>query len=88
MRFIFDTGADVVVITMDDARRIGYEADDLRFVVPVVTANGRTMTAPITVDRLTIGDITQRPCARSGRPARSVVAQSSGHEFPRRARLL
>ena len=59
MRFIFDTGADVVVVTMDDARRIGYEPDDLRFVVPVVTANGRTMTAPITLDSLTIGDITQ-----------------------------
>jgi aspartyl protease family protein len=59
MQFIFDTGANVVVITADSAQRLGYGMSDLRFVVPVMTANGQTLAAPITLERVTIGDISE-----------------------------
>ncbi|MGP9819767.1 retropepsin-like aspartic protease family protein [Salinarimonas sp. NSM] len=57
--FIFDTGANVVVLTADTAARLGYGADDLAYRVPVLTANGRTMAAPIVLDTLAVGDIVE-----------------------------
>lgn len=60
LRFIFDTGASVVVVTADAARRLGYREGDLNYRVPVMTANGRTLAAPITIDSLRIGTIEAR----------------------------
>lgn len=60
MRFIFDTGASVVVLTAEAAARAGYRVDTLDFSHPVTTANGRTMAAAVTLDSLTIGSITER----------------------------
>lgn len=60
MTFIFDTGANVVVLTAEAAARLGYGAGDLAYTAPVFTANGRTMAAPITLDTLRIGDIEER----------------------------
>lgn len=58
--FLLDTGASAVVLTNEDARRAGYRDADLSFTVPVSTANGRTLVAPINIDSLTIGDHTIR----------------------------
>lgn len=55
--FIFDTGATAVVLTSDTAQAIGFPPDKLRFRVPVLTANGRALAAPVTLDRLSIGPI-------------------------------
>ncbi|TVR09819.1 MAG: TIGR02281 family clan AA aspartic protease [Salinarimonadaceae bacterium] len=57
MRFIFDTGADVVVLTAESAARIGFQPQDLRYIVQVRTANGTAMAAPVTIETLTVGDI-------------------------------
>jgi aspartyl protease family protein len=59
MNFVFDTGANIVVLTADSAARIGYSLEDLDFRVSVMTANGRTLAAPITIDNLTVGDISE-----------------------------
>jgi aspartyl protease family protein len=59
MDFVFDTGANIVVLTADSAARIGYSLEDLDFRVSVMTANGRTLAAPITIDTLTVGDISE-----------------------------
>lgn len=59
MNFIFDTGANIVVLTADSAARIGYRLEDLDFRVSVMTANGRTLAAPITIENLTVGDIAE-----------------------------
>jgi aspartyl protease family protein len=59
MDFVFDTGANIVVLTADSAARIGYSLEDLDFRVSVMTANGRTLAAPITIDNLTVGDISE-----------------------------
>ncbi len=60
LRFIFDTGASMVVLTADSAKAIGIDPASLNYVVPVATANGRTLAAPVTLDSLTVGSITER----------------------------
>lgn len=55
--FMFDTGASAVVLTPASARELGFRDGDLRFRVPVWTANGSMLAAPVTLDRLAIGPI-------------------------------
>lgn len=58
--FIFDTGASTVVLTAETAAAAGFRPDPSDFTVPVSTANGRTFAAPVTLDRLSVGSITER----------------------------
>jgi aspartyl protease family protein len=60
VRFIFDTGASAVVITAESAAAAGFHPGSLTYGVPVSTANGRTLAAPVTLDRVTIGAIVER----------------------------
>ena len=60
LRFIFDTGASTVVLTAESAQAIGFTPAALNFTVPVSTANGRTTAAPVTLETLRIGSITER----------------------------
>jgi aspartyl protease family protein len=46
--FVADTGATYVVITYEDAQRLGLSPQSLDFSVPVQTANGVTRVAPVT----------------------------------------
>jgi aspartyl protease family protein len=58
-RFLFDTGASAVVLTDATARAIGLNPDQLSFSVTVSTANGRTTAAPVRLDRLQFGPISE-----------------------------
>lgn len=60
LRFIFDTGASTVVLTSESAQAVGFAPATLNYVVPVSTANGRTMAAPVTLDMLRVGSIAER----------------------------
>ncbi len=60
VRFMVDTGASTVALTLNDARRAGFKPKDLRFVVPVSTAAGQVMAAPITLEKLSIGGLLVR----------------------------
>ena len=55
--FVFDTGASAVVLTTETARDLGFATAGLTFRVPVATANGRMMAAPVMLERLAIGPI-------------------------------
>jgi len=57
---IFDTGASAVVLSTEDAERVGLSTADLRFTVPVQTANGMGYAAPVTLDAITIGPIARK----------------------------
>ncbi len=57
VRFMVDTGASTVALTLNDAKRIGLDVDNLRFVVPVSTASGRVFAAPVTLDEVSIGEL-------------------------------
>ena len=55
--FLFDTGANAVVLTYDDAIRSGFTPERLTFSVRVDTANGQTTAAPIRIGKIQIGSI-------------------------------
>ncbi|HUV32492.1 MAG TPA: TIGR02281 family clan AA aspartic protease [Devosiaceae bacterium] len=60
VRFIFDTGASAVVLSAADAKRAGVDLAQLRYSVPVQTANGTGRAAPVTIGEITIGGIVRR----------------------------
>jgi aspartyl protease family protein len=57
---VLDTGASAVVLTQEAAKAAGLPIEVLNYSVSVDTANGRTRAAPVTLDRISIGGITER----------------------------
>ena len=55
-----DTGASMVALTYSDARAIGIAPRDSDFTHRVNTANGVAKVAPVTLDRVQIGDVLVR----------------------------
>lgn len=60
IRFVVDTGASMVVLRAEDARKLAIDFDDLSFSMPVSTANGNTTAAPIQLSQLSVGEIVMR----------------------------
>lgn len=60
VRFVVDTGASDMVLTRKAAAAVGLHPDDLQFVGAARTANGRVQTAPVTLDRVSIGPFLDR----------------------------
>ena len=56
-RMLVDTGASTVVLSHNDAARTGIDVETLTYSIPVMTANGRTMAAPITLRQVAVGPI-------------------------------
>ena len=54
---IVDTGASSIVLTPEDAKRVGIDIDGMTFGVPVLTANGRTMAARVWLGEVAIGPL-------------------------------
>ena len=57
---VLDTGASSVVLTQEAAKAAGLPIEVLDYSVNVDTANGRTRAAPIMLDRLAVGGLTER----------------------------
>jgi aspartyl protease family protein len=55
-----DTGATMIALTYEDAERAGLSLNKRDFTQSVTTANGVARVAPVTLDRVSIGDITVR----------------------------
>ena len=55
--FIVDTGATDVVLTLEDARSVGLDPDNLPFLGSARTANGPVKTAFTTVDTMALGPL-------------------------------
>jgi aspartyl protease family protein len=77
---LFDTGASVVALRAEDAGRFGVSVSNLNYSARVKTANGTADVAPIIIDTLTIGNITERRVvgyvAREGMLPRNLLGQS------------
>ena len=58
--FQFDTGASAVVLTAENAEALGLRPAESEFGIRVSTANGVAMAAPVYLDSLTVGTITER----------------------------
>lgn len=54
---LVDTGASTVVLSYEDAERLGLDPAGLRYSVQVTTANGTARAAPVTLDSIAIGPI-------------------------------
>jgi aspartyl protease family protein len=57
---VLDTGASAVVLTQEAARAAGLPLEVLNYSVNVDTANGRSRAAPVTLERVSIGGISER----------------------------
>jgi aspartyl protease family protein len=58
--FVVDTGASEIVLTEADARAAGIPTGNLSYTGRAQTANGMVTTAPVTLDSLTLGGVTDR----------------------------
>jgi aspartyl protease family protein len=58
--FMADTGATLVVLTYDDAARLGLSPHSLDYTGLAQTANGVSRVAPVMLDRVRVDDITVR----------------------------
>ena len=57
---VLDTGASSIVLTHEAAKAAGLPLEVLAYSVNIDTANGRARAAPVTLDRVSIGGITER----------------------------
>jgi aspartyl protease family protein len=77
---LVDTGASSVVLSFEDAAAIGIDTDTLAYTIPVMTANGRAMAAPVRLEEISIGPISRRNVramvAEDGRLAESLLGMS------------
>jgi aspartyl protease family protein len=58
VNFTVDTGASDIVLSQDDARRIGINPDMLSYFGQAQTANGVVATAPVSLDSFTVEGLT------------------------------
>jgi len=77
---MIDTGATMVALSYEDAEAAGIYLNDTDFTRAVSTANGVARVAPVTLDRVSIGDITVRnvpaAVAERGRLKTSLLGMS------------
>ncbi|MFP4238918.1 MAG: TIGR02281 family clan AA aspartic protease [Rhodosalinus sp.] len=59
-RFMVDTGATEVVLTHEAARRAGIDTDGLAYFGRALTANGEVATAPVRLESIGAGALTER----------------------------
>ncbi len=57
VRFMADTGATNMVLSQQDARRIGIDPDTLIYLAEAQTANGTVRTARVTLDSVELGPL-------------------------------
>lgn len=54
VRFLVDTGASAVALTLEDARRLGIATDRLDYSYKVMTASGEARAASVTLGRVSV----------------------------------
>ena len=60
VRFLVDTGATDVVLSLRDARRVGFDPAALEFSQTARTANGEVAIAPVMLDTVEFGGLVDR----------------------------
>ena len=60
VKFLVDTGASSVALTLDDAKKAGIRTRELTYNVPISTAGGQNMAAFVELKSLSVGAITIR----------------------------
>ncbi|KQV81723.1 TIGR02281 family clan AA aspartic protease [Rhizobium sp. Root1220] len=62
---LVDTGASMVALSSEDAKRVGLIPENLDYTMTVMTANGRALAAPVTLAEVAIGPIVRKNVAAS-----------------------
>lgn len=95
VEFLVDTGASQMVLTLDDAQRVGFNPEELAFIQTAFTANGEVATAPVRLDTVrleNISDTRVRASVNSGDMDKSLLGMSYLSQFDsieiRRDRLI
>lgn len=57
VRFVVDTGASQIVLSQEDAERIGIDTKSLAYMGRAYTANGEVRTAPVRLENLAVGPV-------------------------------
>ena len=86
IRFVVDTGATGLVLSRDDARKAGIDTGQLIFHGRAQTANGIVRTAPVQIDRLSVGPIEDsdlRAWVTEGEMAGSLLGMSYLQRYSR-----
>jgi len=86
VRFVVDTGATEMVLSFEDARRAGIDTDLLMFTGRAMTANGMVETAPVRLERVTLGGVTDqgvRAVVNSGAMSESLLGMGYLDRFDR-----
>ncbi|TDX27702.1 retropepsin-like aspartic protease family protein [Rhodovulum visakhapatnamense] len=86
IRFVVDTGATDVVLTRDDAERVGIDPRSLQFFGEAHTANGAVRTAPVRLDVVELGPVTDRNLrafVNSGEMRESLLGMAYLNRFER-----
>jgi aspartyl protease family protein len=81
MTMMVDTGASFVTLTPEDAKSIGIDIADLRYSMPIRTANGTIQAAPITIATLGVGSIERRDVTALVAPPGSLDQSLLGMSF-------
>ncbi|WP_104019144.1 retropepsin-like aspartic protease family protein [Roseovarius nitratireducens] len=84
IRFVVDTGASQIVLSRGDAREAGIDTGSLIYTGRARTANGMVRTAPVQLDRLAIGPITDsdvRAVVNEGEMAGSLLGMDYLRRF-------
>lgn len=82
--FLVDTGASQIVLSSQDAERIGIDPDQLNYFGRANTANGQVRTAPVSLDTLSLGPITDRNISawvNEGELNKSLLGMDYLHRF-------
>lgn len=82
--FVVDTGATDIVLTREDATRVGLDPADLNFLGRAMTANGVVETAMVRLDEMALGPFTDRAVRASvngGQMSQSLLGMSYLQRF-------
>ncbi len=82
--FLVDTGASQIVLSDKDARRAGIDPNQLNYFGRALTANGEVRTAPVRLDTLTVGPITDQNVSawiNEGELHKSLLGMNYLHRF-------
>lgn len=86
VEFIVDTGASDIVLSAEDAARVGLDPASLSYLGQAQTANGTVSTATVTLDSVALGPVTDtgvRAVVNAGDMGRSLLGMAYLHRFSR-----
>lgn len=84
VRFVVDTGATEIVLSRNDAARIGLDVENLVYSSRAFTANGIVQTAPVRLERMGFGGIEEsgiRAVVNNGEMSESLLGMSYLNRF-------